>query len=319
MTSSAAVPPSIPPTSKDNAERQFFAKGKDGTRLYVRTKDHPASDGRGGRKAPRAVFCDGILCDGFIWKYQWNDLAPHMSLSHWNYRGHGRSGSPVDANALDIVTHAHDLAAVVNEVDGGPVVVVGHSMGVQVALEFYRHYPEKVSALILECGSFGRVTSTFHGLPILELILPKLLDAALKAPDMVRAIWSRIPAETALKVAMMAKEIDPSRINPEDMLPYLRHMTHVDFPMFLRMLKAAGDHTASDMLSQVKVPTLVIAGERDTFTPAFLAESMSQAIAGSDLLIVTPGSHVAPIEQPELVRDTIVNFLNKHHLTLAAI
>ena len=23
----------------------------------------------------RAFFCDGILCDGFIWKYLWNDLA----------------------------------------------------------------------------------------------------------------------------------------------------------------------------------------------------------------------------------------------------
>ena len=42
--------------------------------------------------------------------------------------------------------------------------------------------------------------------------------------------------------------------------------------MFLRMLRAAGEHTAGDLLPQIDVPVLVVAGERDTFTPAFLAQ-----------------------------------------------
>jgi len=35
--------------------------------------------------------------------------------------------------------------------------------------------------------------------------------------------------------------VDEEKVRAEDMLPYLRHMTHVDFPMFLRMLRAAGE------------------------------------------------------------------------------
>ena len=131
---------------------------------------------------------------------------------------------------------------------------------------------------MLLCGSFGNVTSTFHGIPVLELVLPKLLDLALKAPDVVRAVWSRLPPQLALKIALKAGEIDPEHVHAEDMLPYLSHMTHVDFPMFLRMLRAAGEHTAGDLLPRVDVPVLVVAGERDTFTPPFLATAMAEAL-----------------------------------------
>ncbi len=298
---------SVPPPAVEG-ERQFFARAGDGTNLYVRALElHP-------RKSPRVIFCDGILCDGFIWKYQWPMLSKVANIGHWHYRGHGRSGAPIDANAIDIPSHAEDLREVIRALGDEPSIIVGHSMGCQVALEFYRHYSSYVSAFILECGSFGRITATFHGLPILELVLPRLIDAALKAPDIVRAVWSRIPAEMALKIAKMAKEVDPDRVNPDDMLPYLRHMTHVDFPMFLRMLKAAGDHTAGDLLAQVTAPTLVIAGERDTFTPAYLAEATANAIPGAEMLMVHGGTHVAPIEQPEVVEETILNFLRNHSL-----
>jgi pimeloyl-ACP methyl ester carboxylesterase len=182
-------------------------------------------------------------------------------------------------------------------------------MGCQVLLENYRSHPTNVRGLILICGSFGKVTSTFHGVPILELILPRMLDLAEKKPELVRAVWTRIPPDMALKIALRAGELDPAKIHPEDILPYLRHMTHVDFPMFLRMVRAAGEHSAEDLLPNIKVPTLIVSGERDTFTPAFLAESMAKAIPGAEHLLLKNGSHVAPIEQPEIVDARIASFV----------
>jgi pimeloyl-ACP methyl ester carboxylesterase len=267
-----------------------------------------------GEGSPRAIFCDGIMCDGFIWKYLWNDLAKTVPLAHWHYRGHGRSALPVDPERINIAAHADDLRIVRQHVGAESSVLFGHSMGCQVALESYRRNPEGVRGIVLLCGSFGKVTSTFHGVPILDLLLPKLIDAALKAPDVVRAVWTRIPPEMALRIALKAKEIDPDRIHPEDMLPYLSHMTHVDFPMFLRMLRAAGEHSAEEVLADIGVPVLIVAGERDTFTPSFLAQSMAQALPRAELCIVAKGSHVAPIEQPELVNATIERFLRERVL-----
>lgn len=268
-----------------------------------------ARRGTHGDDQVHAVLCDGILCDGFIWKYLWDALAPAMPLVHWHYRGHGRSAPPADPDRLDIAAHADDLACVRRHVGDPPCVLFGHSMGCQVALEAVRRQPDRARALVLVCGSFGNVTSTFHGSPVLDLVLPRLVDLALKAPEVVRAIWSRVPPELALKIALKAGEIDASHVHAEDILPYLWHMTHVDFAMFLRMLRAAGEHTASDVLSEIQVPVLVVAGERDTFTPAFLARAMAEAIPRGELMMVPRGTHVAPIEQPEAINARILEFL----------
>jgi pimeloyl-ACP methyl ester carboxylesterase len=317
MTSQGDRPTTIPPpptSAWPPGETHAFAHADDGTRLFVRTKDRTEHEGfepREGeaKRATHVFLCDGILCDGFIWKYLWEDLATVAPLVHWHYRGHGRSAPPVDSDRIDITAHADDLMAVRQHAGNPPCVLIGHSMGCQVALECYRRYPSNVEGLVLVCGSFGKVTSTFRGVPILDLILPKLLDAVIKHGDVARAIWSRIPPDVVLKLALKAGDVDPEKIHPEDLMPYLQHMTHVDLSMFLRMLRAAGEHSAEDFLGDVNVPTLVVAGERDTFTPAFLAESMASSIPGAEILVVRHGTHVSAIEQPEVVGERVVRFL----------
>jgi pimeloyl-ACP methyl ester carboxylesterase len=300
-------PPSGRPPPYDPDETHQTVAAEDGTRLFVRTKDRATAAPLG----VSVVFCDGILCDGFIWKYLWDDVAQLCRVIHWHYRGHGRSGAPVDKTRIDIAAHAADLKTVRDAAVAGPCVIIGHSMGTQVALEEWKRYRENVRGIVLVCGSFGKVTHSFRGMPILDMILPKLMDIVDKQPEVVRAIWSRIPPEMALKAALLARDVDPSHVRREDMLPYLKHMTHVDFPMFLRMLRAAGDHSAEDWLAEIDVPVLVVAGEKDTFTPASLSESMVERIPGAELLMVSGGSHVAPIEQPELVGERIRAFIER--------
>ena len=64
-------------------------------------------------------------------------------------------------------------------------------------------------------------------------------------------------------------------------------------------------------IAEINVPVLVVAGEKDTFTPASLSESMVERIPGGELLMVHGGSHVAPIEQPELIGGRIKQFLER--------
>lgn len=292
-----------------HGETRGFANAPDGTRLFYRH----AGEGKRltGAGAPlRAVLSDGILCDGFIWKYLWSQLAGIMPVTHWHYPGHGRSARPTDESRVDIVSLAEDLHAVAKATGDGPSVLFGHSMGVQVALEAYHLAPEKVRGLVLFCGSFGKVTASFRGVPILDVLLPKLTEIANKSPHIVRALWSRIPADVAMKMARKAGDVDAAKIRDEDMLPYLQHMTHVDFPLFLRMLRGAGDHTAEDYLADIDVPVLVVAGEKDTFTPAVLSEHMAKLMPKAKLVVLASGSHAAPIEQPELVFEHVRAFLD---------
>jgi len=146
------------------------------------------------------------------------------------------------------------------------------------------------------------------GYVVLKSLHPNLV---VKQPEIARALWSRIPPEMALRAALLARDVDPSHVRREDMLPYLKHMTHVDFAMFLKMLRAAGDHSAEDWLGEIDVPVLIVAGEKDTFTPASLSEAMAERIPNAELLMVSGGSHVAPIEQPELVGARIRAFVER--------
>src|SRR5689334_213679 len=108
------------------------------------------------------VLCDGIGCDGFVWRYLRRDLDDRRVL-HWHYRGHGRTPAPRDPARLAIADLADDLAAVLDEVGIERAVVAGHSMGVQVALETYRRHAARVSGLVLTCGAPSHPLRTFRG------------------------------------------------------------------------------------------------------------------------------------------------------------
>lgn len=286
-----------------HGERRAFASAPDGTRLFYRHNDSVPGP-------LHAVLSDGILCDGFIWKYLWGQLSGLMPVTHWHYPGHGRSARPADDDRVDIPSLAGDLHAVAKATGDAPRVLFGHSMGVQVALEAYHLDRDKVRGLVLFCGSFGKVTQSFRGVPILDVLLPKLTEIANKSPDLVRMLWSRVPPDMAMKMARKSGDVDAEKIRDEDMLPYLEHMTHVDFPLFLRMLRGAGDHTAEDYLAEIDVPVLVVAGERDTFTPASLSEHMAKKMPRAKLVVLSQGSHAAPIEQPDVVFGHVRAFLN---------
>jgi len=293
-----------PVSSGSGSVEESFALAEDGTKLYVRE--------RGPVSAPvTAVLCDGLVCDGYIWKYLWDDLSEQFRLAHWNYRGHGRSALPKDPDRIDIASHASDLNRVREHTGDRPVVLFGHSMGCQVVLEAYHRRPMGVRAIVLICGSSGRVTESFHETDVLARVLPRVLRVAEARPALMRALWSRIPVQAALKVALATGEVDRELLNPDDLVPYLEHVTHMDFLLFLRMLKAAGDHSADDFLGSVEVPTLVIAGEHDKFTPRRRAEDLARGLPNSRLVVVPGGTHVAPLERRELVGTQIRQFLQE--------
>lgn len=258
-----------------------------------------------------AVLADGICCDGFIYKYLWDDLARRLSVVHFNYRGHGRSAAPANPTQIDVRAHAEDLDAVRRHVGDPPVVLVGHSFGTQVALEAYRLRPEGIRAMVFLCGSFGRVTHTFKGTDVLANVLPRLKELAHDHPRVARALWSRVPAKMALKIGLLTGDIDPRTVRPEDVEPYFRHVAHIDFPMFVSMLEHAGEHSAEDLLPNVEIPVLVLAGEHDSFTPPDLSRRMAEMLPQGELSMLPGGTHVAPLEHNELVALRIEKFLEE--------
>jgi pimeloyl-ACP methyl ester carboxylesterase len=202
-----------------------------------------------------------------------------------------------------------DLDSVRRHLGDPELILVGHSFGTQVALEAYRLRPERVRALVLLNGSFGRVTYTFKGTNVLASVLPNLIELVERHPRVTRAIWSRVPVGLGLALARLTGDMNLASVRVEDITPYFEHAAHVDFEMFLRMLREAGEHSAQDLLPSVKVPTLVIAGERDSFTPASVSEAMARTIPGAEYVLLPGGTHILPLEERTRVLAAIEAFL----------
>jgi pimeloyl-ACP methyl ester carboxylesterase len=282
--------------------RTFFVARPDGAEIHVEIE---------GKGRSTLVLCDGLACDGFAWKYLLPVLAEHHRVIHWHYRGHGRSPLPPPGVAPSIPQFAEDLAAVLDAARVKSAVIVGHSMGVQLALEFHRLHPGRTRGLVLVSGSPGHPLDTFHDTTLLRRALPSLRKGAERFPRVAAAL-TRVGVRSGLAMEVaMSTEVNASLLRRADLQPYFEHVERMDPRYFLRSMQAAAEHGAEDHLSAVDVPTLIVAGDRDRFTPTWLSRRMALEIPSAELFLVRGGSHTALLERPEEVNRAVLDFLHR--------
>jgi len=285
----------------------------DGTSIWY------ATDGRG----PTMVLCDGIGCDGYIWPYILDHFDERFTFVRWHYRGHGNSGEPTDPQRVSIQDSCGDLHAILHHLEQEgtiqlPAVLVGHSMGVQVILEYAHTYPDDVRALVPICGSPGLPLDTFRDSDAFKTVLLPLLAAVERAPNLAQVLWQKAFHNPLSWVLATRTEVNPELVRRADFMPYLKHMGRVRIETFLRMLRHVAEHDARPFLHEIDVPVLVMAGAFDNFTPMHLSEEMVRALPQAELLVMPEGSHTAPLEMPDLLNTELERFIQAHHLDAPA-
>ena len=278
---------SPPPPAQARAER--WIESADGTVLYYTVSGSGPLD---------VLLCDGIGCDGFIWPYLRPYLEEQARVIHLHMRGHGRSEEPKDPSRVSIADLAFDWEVVRNaEGADRPVIAIGHSMGVQVALELYRQQPTWAwLGLTLMCGTFEHTASNVHETQMLERALPMLRKAAEMGGEALNKLWRRIVRfPLAVNIAQHT-EVSASLTRKRDIERYLKHLGRMKPMTFLAMLSAASEHSARAHLAELTHSVLIIAGERDKFTPARLSEEMAALLPNAQLEVIKEGTHVTPIE-----------------------
>ncbi len=258
---------------------------------------------------PPVVLCDGLGCDGFIWSHLIDSLVDDFTLIRWHYRGHGESEAPDALDSMTLETLARDLHGLLETLDLESTVLAGHSLGVQLIFEYAGDHSDRVRGLVPICGSYKYPLETFHDDDTLGRALPYLERLVDVAPGIAQRIWSRLATSSLSKVVAMTTETDASRISLQTLNPYLEHVARMDVQVFVALLSDAADHSAEALLPELTAPTLVVAGEHDTFTPLYRSREMAQLIDDSELIVVPEGTHVAPLEAPDLVNHAITDFM----------
>lgn len=121
-------------------------------RLRLSVRDHP-----GG--SPPVVALHGLASNARWWDLVGARLAPDHRLIAVDQRGHGRSDAP--DHGYDFASVSDDLAALVDGLGLGPVVVAGHSWGASVALWYAAAHPEAVLGTICVDGGVFRLRDHF--------------------------------------------------------------------------------------------------------------------------------------------------------------
>ncbi|HEU4375790.1 MAG TPA: 3-oxoadipate enol-lactonase, partial [Telluria sp.] len=245
-------------------------------------------NGKGPRKT--VVLSHALGCDLTMWDQLANELSFDCRVICYDHRGHGSSDAPTGPYSMADL--ADDAARLLRELDSGPVVWIGLSMGGMVGQELALRHPSLVAALII-----ANSTSAY--------------------PAEAGAMWQqRIDAVRAggleaIADAVMARYFsDAFRAeHPATVARYRRRVvtTHADAYVACCAAVAAIDTT--ERLPRIAAPTLVIAGELDAGTPLPMSQTLAQRIPGARLDVLRKASHLSAVEEPEQFAHAVTQFM----------
>lgn len=259
------------------------------------------------------ITANGVANTTTFWHYFEDHFSKFARVICWDYRGHGRSEVPGELDTFTVPSYAKDLLAVMDHAGLDQAIVAGFSMGVQVILEFYRDNPEKVLALIPVNGPCADPFEAFGSSNAYRKAYTAVLDHYILHPRLLESVG--IPLLLSPIPWPFSKiEVDRHRCPKLEMDLYFEHIARMGFANEMRALKGMSEHSAEDVLTMVEVPTLVIAGEKDTMCPARLVKKIFRGVKGAELFTVPHGTHATLIEEPDLVDFRIEAFLRKHEL-----
>jgi len=264
--------------------------------------------------APAIVLANGLGGPHIAWREQIDFFLDRYRIVTWDYRGLYASDRPAGdgAEGYAVEQHVRDLQAILAAEGIERASLIGWSMGVQVVLEAFRRLRGVARNLVLLSGTFGRPLDTLSPLPGMRAVLPSLVRAARHAHGLATQVTRRAAGQPESAAWLKRMGLIGPTLDDEVFGELVHAFGQLDMDGYFRNLGALGEHTAEDVLETIDVPALVIAGERDTFTPPTLAQAMTRRIPGASILVVRDGTHYTAVEFPELVNLRIERFFREH-------
>ena len=264
---------------------------------YVRTDDRVRLYYEERGEGTPLVLAYGIGGNADLWDTNRDALASRHRVVTWEPRGHARSGSPDDPAKYSFARWVLDLKTVLDHLRIARAHVGGLSLGAGIATRFTLRFPRRVRSLLVTNSSSA------VGLPL----SPDHLVMRAQSIKVTLEQGMDAMAEFAMATNPNVRErlaLDPNA--KAEFYAYYRRLTPVGYANALRALLAM-DHIA-DRLSLIRVPTLLIGGDRDPSLGPM--KVMRKKILGSKLIVLSPASHFANRDQPEAWNRAALSFLS---------
>jgi pimeloyl-ACP methyl ester carboxylesterase len=216
------------------------------------------------------LLVPGLNCDARVYAGVAQALWPHGPVTIANHQ----TGDSVAMIAWSILADAPPKFG-----------LVGFSMGGYIAFEIIRQAPERVLKL-------GLLDTTARPDTEESTANRRRMIALAQKGRFIDAVEQTFP-----------KSVHPDNAGNSDLYAIHRGMAEANGPKIYEQQQEAiiARPDSRPTLATIKVPTLIVVGEGDQITPPDAAREMHDGIAGSELVVVPRGGHLALLENPDVV------------------
>lgn len=229
------------------------------------------------------IFLHGSLGTGRVWHPYISSLAQDFHLIIPDLRGHGKTENPVGAINLHLLSD--DTAALIAALHLEKAYLCGWSMGGDIGLDVAIRYPELVSGLVVG-GVTYRISDTyFASLQAMGLEGPGQINVeqAQKSIPQLVALWQAEHRQNPSHWQELAAQLSGEMLNPTP--------------------------PADEDLRQIRVPTLLVWGDRDQFLPVEDALALYRLLPEAQLAVIPGADHFVSRTRVELFAALVRGFL----------
>ncbi|WP_295668853.1 alpha/beta fold hydrolase [uncultured Mucilaginibacter sp.] len=245
-------------------------------------------------KGEPVVLIHGHPFDHTMWYPQVVALSDTYKVVTPDLRGYGKSPLP-SPGKTKFEDYATDMLHLLDYLEIGRFHLAGLSMGGQIIMEMFRQAPDRIRSLIF--------ADTF---------------ASLDTPEVKQGRYDAADRLEREGMDTYANEVIYKMMKPE----HVKSMPEAA-GFVIKMMKAtspAGAATAlraraeridylSDVFPKIKIPTLIIVGRQDEFTPVAMAETMQQNLQNGILVVIDDAGHMPNLEHPDEFNQVVLEFL----------
>jgi 3-oxoadipate enol-lactonase len=244
---------------------------------------------------PIVVFVHEAIVDSRVWDPQWSSFEAYRRI-RFDLRGFGRT--PVGSLPL---THAQDVAELLDGLGVSGAALIGGSMGGRVALELAIGRPDLIGALVL-------VDTGLPGIDWSEAVQAygQAEDEAVTRGDLDEA------TELNLRMWVDGLGREPADVDPgvrEAVREMQRHALELQAPFWAELDEERLVEDVSGRLDEVRVPTLVVVGEEDVIDIHAVGERLAREIPDARFATIPRTAHVPHLERPADFDALVLDFL----------
>ncbi|HZG71315.1 MAG TPA: alpha/beta hydrolase [Chondromyces sp.] len=245
------------------------------------------------------VLLHGFLSSSFSFRKLIPLLKEHYSVLTVDWPPFGFSEKPKSFE-YSYQNIAKTMIELIQKLNLTSVILVGHSMGGQLAMQILKYAPNIAEKGILICGSSyvprvkKRLIASSY-LPFFSVFLKKWLE------------------KTGVTGNLQSVVFDQKLINQEMIDGYQAPFENKEiFPGLIRFIRHREGDLPSEDIQKIQTPCLLIWGEHDRIVPLETAKKLTDDLPNSSLVIIKEAGHLVPEEKPEEVFRHINKFLVKN-------